>query len=80
MEGNQRYVPATDPEFEDEFARTLRDVELLIPYDEGTHLAELHEVAGDLEREETAEGVVVRARLPAGVASRYDRFAVGTRA
>jgi GTP-binding protein HflX len=65
---------------EDEFARTLRDVELLIPYNEGTHLAELHELAGDLEREETAAGVVVRARLPAGVASRYDRFALGARA
>ena len=45
---------------EDEFARTLREVELLIPYDEGGRLAELHEIAGDLEREETPEGVRVR--------------------
>jgi GTP-binding protein HflX len=64
---------------EDEFARTLRDVELLIPYDEGAHLAELHDVAGDLEREETPEGVVIRARLPGSVAERYERFALGAR-
>jgi GTP-binding protein HflX len=64
---------------EDEFARTLRDVELLIPYDAGAHLAELHEIAGDLEREETPDGVVIRARLPASVAARYERFAVGAR-
>ena len=41
---------------EDEFARTLQDVELLIPYDEGGRLAELHELAGDLEREERPTG------------------------
>ena len=62
---------------EDEFARTLQDMELLIPYDEGAHLAELYEVAGDLEREETPDGVRVRVRLPAGVAARYERFALG---
>jgi GTP-binding protein HflX len=58
-----------------EFARRLQRVELLIPYDEGGRLAELHEVSGDLEREETSEGVRVRARLPATVAARYGRFA-----
>ncbi len=62
---------------EEEFARTLQDMELLIPFDEGTHLAELYEAAGDLEREETPDGVLVRVRLPAGVASRYERFALG---
>ncbi len=61
---------------EDEFARTLQDVELLIPYEEGGRLAELHELAGDLEREETDSGVRVQARLPAGVAARYRTFAV----
>src|SRR5881392_942656 len=35
-----------------EFERTLADVELLVPYSEGARLAELHDVAGDLlERE-----------------------------
>jgi GTP-binding protein HflX len=65
---------------EEEFARTLREVALLIPYGEGTRLAELYELAGELERDETPDGVVVRARLPAGAASRYERFALGTRA
>ena len=64
---------------EDEFARRLKDVELLIPYDEGSRLAELHEVSGDLEREETSDGVRVRARLPATVAARYERFALSGR-
>ena len=61
---------------EDEFARRLTDVELLIPYEEGNRLAELHEISGDLEREETPDGVLVRARLPAPVAARYERFAL----
>jgi GTPase len=61
---------------EDEFARTLRTVELMIPYDEGGRLAELHHLAGDLEREETPQGVRVLARLPATVAERYEPFAL----
>ena len=60
---------------EDEFSRRLRDVELLIPYEEGGRLAELHEISGDLQREETGEGVRIRARLPEPVAARYERFA-----
>jgi GTP-binding protein HflX len=65
---------------EDEFARTLHEVELLVPYDEGGRLAELHDLAGDLEREDTADGVRVTARLPAGIIGRYDRFAISSRA
>jgi GTPase len=61
---------------EEEFARTLQDVELLIPYDAGARLAELHALAGDLEREDTPEGVRVLARLPAPVAARYQAFAL----
>jgi GTP-binding protein HflX len=61
---------------EDEFARTLQDVELLIPYESGARLAELHDVAGDLEREDTPEGVRVQARLPGPVAARYQEFAL----
>ena len=61
---------------ETEFARSLRDVELLLPYRDGQHLAELHEVAGDLEREDTPEGVRVKVRLPATVAARFERYAV----
>jgi GTP-binding protein HflX len=65
----------------DEFERQLRPVELLLPYDEGGRLAELHDVAGDLEREDTPEGVRVRARLPRTVAERFAAFSVnGARA
>jgi GTP-binding protein HflX len=60
---------------EEEFTNTLREVELLIPFEEGGRLAELHGLAGDLKRTETAEGVHVVARLPAAVAARYERFA-----
>lgn len=66
---------------EDEFARRLRDVELLLPYSEGGRLAELHQIAGDLNREDTPEGVRVVAKLPATVAARFERYAVnGNRA
>jgi GTP-binding protein HflX len=64
---------------EEEFARTLREIELLIPYDEGSRLAELHEIAGDLEREETPDGVKVVARLPASLAGRYQPYALSGR-
>jgi GTP-binding protein HflX len=59
-----------------EFERTLRDVALLVPYSEGGTLSDLHDVAGDLSRTDTAEGVLVTARIPAVVADRYDRYAV----
>ncbi len=73
-------IDALIARIETEFARKLKDVVLLIPYDEGSRLAELHEVSGDLEREETSEGVRIRARLPATVAARYERFALSARA
>ncbi len=57
-----------------EFERRLSEVELLVPYDEGGRLAELHEIAGDLEREDTPDGVRVLARLPASIAARYSSF------
>jgi GTP-binding protein HflX len=61
---------------EREFRRALRSVELLVPYAEGARLAELHELAGDLERTDTPEGVRVRVLLPAQVARRFERFGV----
>ncbi len=67
---------ALEQRIEEEFARTLQDVELLIPYDAGARLAELHALAGDLEREDMPEGVRVIARLPAAVAARYQEFAL----
>jgi GTP-binding protein HflX len=60
----------------DEFERQMRDVELLVPFSEGGTLSELHDVAGDLEREDTPEGVRVRVRLPAELAARYSRYSL----
>ena len=60
-----------------EFERTLRDVELLVPFSEGgTAVASCTTLAGDLDREDTADGVRISARLPSVVAERYDRYAV----
>ena len=59
----------------EEFERTLEDVELLVPYEEGTTLSVLHDLAGDLERTETPDGVRVHARLPSVVAARFSRYA-----
>jgi GTP-binding protein HflX len=67
-------LDALTERIEEEFARTLREVELLIPYHEGGRLAELHDLAGDLLREDTPEGVRVTVRLPAAVAERYAAF------
>ena len=59
------------------FRETLRSLDLLVPYADSARLSELHDLAGDLEREDTAEGVRVRALVPAAVAPRYQRFATG---
>src|SRR3954467_8885585 len=61
---------------EGRFLATLQPMDLLVPYEEGGRLSELHEVAGEIEREDTAGGVRVRARVPAGVAQRFERFSV----
>src|SRR5688500_1551905 len=59
------------------FEETLRPVDLLVPYTAGDRLSELHEVAGDLDRKDTAEGVHVRARVPAGLVHRFSEFTNG---
>jgi GTP-binding protein HflX len=56
------------------FLATLQPMELLLPYGEGGPLSELHDLAGDLERTDTAEGVRIRARVPAAAARRFERF------
>jgi GTPase len=58
------------------FSATLEPVELLLPYSQGDRLSELHGLAGDLEREDRAEGVLVRARIPAALSHRFSEFAV----
>jgi GTP-binding protein HflX len=63
---------------ERELAHTLRRVDLLVPYADGGSLAELHEAAGDVSREDTPEGVRVHALVPARLAERFARFAVAS--
>jgi GTP-binding protein HflX len=69
-------IPGLIERIELEFSRRLSEVELLVPYDEGGRLAELHAIAGDLEREDTPDGVRVLVRLPPSVAARYAAFAL----
>jgi GTP-binding protein HflX len=53
------------------FAETLAEVELLVPYAEGGRLHELHEVAGELERTEREDGVLVHAKVPVAELHRF---------
>jgi GTPase len=59
---------------EESFKATLRPMELLVPYAEGALLADLHDIAGEMDRTDTAEGVRVRALVPAGAARRCEQF------
>jgi GTP-binding protein HflX len=61
---------------EHELSHLLLGLELLVPYADGGSLAELHELAGELVREDTPDGVRVHALVPARVAERFERFAV----
>ncbi len=58
------------------FEETLAEVELLVPYSQGGRLHELHELAGDLERTEREDGVLVHARVPVAELHRFDDLAV----
>jgi GTP-binding protein HflX len=58
------------------FEETLTEVELLIPYSQGGRLHELHEVAGDLERTEREDGVLVHAKVPSAEMHRFSDLAV----
>jgi GTP-binding protein HflX len=58
------------------FEETLAEVELLIPYSEGSRLHELHEVAGDLERTDREDGVLVHAKVPVAEMHRFSDLAV----
>jgi GTPase len=58
------------------FQDTLAEVELLVPYSEGARLHELHELAGELERTEREDGVLVHARVPRAELHRFDDLAV----
>src|SRR5436305_924700 len=55
---------------EQAFKASMRPMELLLPYAEGARLAELHHVAGEMERTDTPEGVRVKALVPSGAVPR----------
>ena len=71
-------LAALGDRIEQELAHSLRSVELLVPYADGGSLAELHDVAGEVIREDTPDGVHVRALVPAHMAERMARFAVAS--
>jgi GTPase len=72
-------IEALRERIEAAFRHRLEAVELLVPFERGGILSELHEVAGDLEREDTPEGVLVRARVPAGLAARLRAYELNGR-
>jgi GTPase len=57
----------------------LTEVQLLVPFAAGERLSELHEIAGDLVREDREDGVLVRARLPAAFADRFSDLEINGR-
>jgi GTPase len=61
------------------FSRGLERVDLLLQYDEGAVLSRLHDVAADMRRSDTAEGVRISARVPAAVAERLRPFELNGR-
>jgi GTP-binding protein HflX len=63
-------------QIESTFAETLTEVELLIPYSQGGRLHELHEVAGELERTDGPDGVLVHARVPSAELHRFTDLAI----
>jgi GTP-binding protein HflX len=66
---------------EEAFKATMRPMELLMPYAEGGLIAELHDVAGEMEREDTPEGVRVKALVPAASVRHFEPFSTnGSRA
>ena len=59
------------------FAGRFEPVELLVPHTEGGALSSLYALGAPItEREDTAEGVRIHARLPRSERDRFERFAV----
>ena len=62
----------------DRFADRFEDVRLLVPYDAGGVLAELYGLGAPIgERDDTEEGVVIRARLPHREVRRFAPYLIG---
>ncbi|MDX6516918.1 MAG: GTPase, partial [Gaiellaceae bacterium] len=59
------------------FSARFELVRLLLPYDQGSLLAELYASGAPIdEREDTADGVLVRARLPHAAARRLAAYLI----
>jgi GTPase len=69
-------LDALREQIEAAFVETLTAVELLIPYNQGGRLHELHEVAGELKRTDGPEGVRVHALVPSAELHRFSDLAV----
>jgi len=69
-------LDALSERIEAAFEETLTEVELLIPYSQGGRLHELHDVAGDLERTDREDGVLVQAKVPTAEMHRFSDLAV----
>jgi GTP-binding protein HflX len=61
---------------EQAFEATLQAVELLVPYEQGARLSQLHELAGELRRDERSDGVLVQAKLPKSELHRFKDLVV----
>jgi GTPase len=71
-------LPELTERLERELLHTLSAVHLLVPYADGGSLAELHELAGEVSRTDTPEGVRIDALVPSRLAGRFARFAVAS--
>ena len=71
-EGLERLTERVEAAFDE----TLAEVELLVPYSQGARLHELHEVAGQLERTDREDGVLVHAKVPVAEMHRFQDLAV----
>jgi GTP-binding protein HflX len=59
------------------FADRYEDVRLLLPYEDGAKLAEVYALGAPIhEREDSENGVLVRARLPQREVRRFARYLV----
>jgi GTP-binding protein HflX len=70
-------VDALRARIAERFADRFEDVRLLLPYDEGGKLAELYALGAPIdEREDSEDGVLIRARLPQREVRRFARYLV----
>ena len=71
-EGIEELLEAVATSFEE----TLQPMELLIPYADGATLSDLYAIAGQVDRKERGDGVLVKASVPRALAHRFESFSV----